>query len=502
MDLDGAVGLRHQGGLDGGQALGGVMAAVGVAGARRPARATASSRPAWARATPSSAAATSWVASSMLWGLRCRPRAASARSSRPWAERCAARASAKASAARPGRVMDDAGSGDGLGGANRGGQNIQQPAALAGQLGSRPQRQCGGLSPAQQGGRGGVVLSGLTGALGPEGPRRSRAAGDGHRRPAEPEGGHLAHGRVPQPAVLAPVGARAEAGDHGRIGAEPGPGGDGPQLVDQGPSGPVGFGSGRPGGHGSQLAQAEGTPQAGHLGGIGIDLGGQLLGLLGLEAGGDLGQDGGGRLQPGQLQVLVGAGEQIPAAQDVELGVGAPPAQGHVDAGPHGRLGGQAPAGLVGLALGRVGGQGVAVGQAPDDPGADPMGEVGVVDHHPPPALELDDQGRVGDVLAQSDLDDLAPLPGLDVVLVGGARGPQGAVALGGDHLVAGPEADAGQVQRGTLEGAVGAEQGPGPVVQFPALDVVIGGHGAHRQGGIGQRGAGGRGTSRPPGRR
>ena len=204
---------------------------------------------------------------------------------------------------RPGRVGCEGRRGGR--GANRGGQHIQQPAALTGELGSRPQRQCGGLGPAQQGGRGGVVLAGLTGALGPEGPRRGRAAGDGHRRPPDPEDGHLAHGRVPHPAVLAAVGAGAEAGDQGGIGADPGPGGDGPQLVDQGPAGPVGLGCGRTRGHGRQLAQAVGTPQAGHLGGVGVDLGGQLLGLLGLEAGGDLGQDGGGGLQPGQVQVLV-----------------------------------------------------------------------------------------------------------------------------------------------------------------------------------------------------
>jgi hypothetical protein len=68
-------------------------------------------------------------------------------------------------------------------------------------------------------------------------------------------------------------------------------------------------------------------PQAGHLGGVGIHVGGQLLGLLGLEAGGDLAQDGGGRLQPGQVEVLVRRWQQVTAAQDVELGVGAPPAQ-------------------------------------------------------------------------------------------------------------------------------------------------------------------------------
>jgi hypothetical protein len=35
----------------------------------------------------------------MLWGLRRRPRVASARSSRPWARRCAVTGAAKASAA-------------------------------------------------------------------------------------------------------------------------------------------------------------------------------------------------------------------------------------------------------------------------------------------------------------------------------------------------------------------------------------------------------------------
>jgi hypothetical protein len=56
------------------------------------------------------------------------------------------------------------------------------------------------------------------------------------------------------------------------------------------------------------------------------------------------------------------------------------------------------------------------VGQAPDDAGSDPVGQVAVVDHNAAPALEVDDHGRVAQLLAQADLDDLAPLAGPHVV--------------------------------------------------------------------------------------
>ena len=100
-----------------------------------------------------------------------------------------------------------------------------------------------------------------------------------------PEDRHLAHGRVPHPAVLAAGGAWSEAGDQGGIGADPDPGGDGPQLVDQCPASQCRLGRGRSCGHGRQLGQAVCLAQAGDLGGVGVDLGGQLLGLLGFGGG-------------------------------------------------------------------------------------------------------------------------------------------------------------------------------------------------------------------------
>ena len=134
-----------------------------------------------------------------------------------------------------------------------------------------------------------------------------------------------------------------------------------------------------------------GVAKAGHGGRVGVDFGGQLLGLLGLEAGGDLGDDRGLGLQPRHVGIVAHRLEVAPA-QHVQLGVADAPAEGHVDAGPHGLLGGQTPAGLVGLTLRGVGSDGIAVGQAPHHPGTDPMGEVPVVDDHPAPALEVHHQ--------------------------------------------------------------------------------------------------------------
>jgi len=159
---------------------------------------------------------------------------------------------------------------------------------------------------------------------------------------------------------------------------------------------------------------------------------GQTLGPLGLQSPGD-GLDGRVLVvEAGQPGVVVHGQHQVTTTHHVEPGVAPAPGQAHIDALPAGGVGGEVAPGLVGLALGHVGGDGVGVGDLADHAGADPLQQMGLGDLDAAPPVEVDDHSRMA---AGLDLHDLTALAVVDEVGPVTLVGSQVTVLFHGHHL-------------------------------------------------------------------
>ena len=201
-----------------------------------------------------------------------------------------------------------------------------------------------------------------------------------------------------------------------------GVGGDGLLSLAPGPLGQGCVGR-RGGGEAVEGGQVVVGQEGGHAGGLGIDLLGQQLVAVAAHGAGERAQQVGVVDQPRHLVLGVFGIDDGLFGEPHPKVVGAA-ADGHVHGLGVGGLGAGGASGAVGVALGGVGGDRVAVGQRAVDAPVEAAGQVLHGHDDLASLVEVDDDGAGISARGQSHIDDHPSLRGVDEVAP--ALGPLG----------------------------------------------------------------------------